>query len=245
MHSGLDWQLAHQRRFELLELANPGAGHLPTRDRRRMAEKELEVPALGSGKLAVKGAQVSGERSPSQQAEPLARASLDETADEQLVEKTDGPGDAMPNLARESSHIAIRAGSGEAEATRPDLRMDEREVAELLTGENSEIADQLRLIGVTTRHRHGVGRRLELAVSVVDEESIEIRSGNLDPTGRGWSRKRQSLERILGQVVGQAVGHQHGACPVHGTDYRRVPVSCMASRSPSTSAGCSAALTFG
>ncbi len=183
MDSGLERKRVDERSF--------GMGQFALSPDRRfaaqaagMAEEELVVAGFGPGELGVESAKWGIERSGGEEPEALARPSLDEAAEKELIEKRRPPAASPTCQTGKLLHIPIGSRRGESAPAFAHSPVNELEVTKLLAREASEIADEHRLFGKSPGNRHGVGRRLELTVGVIDEERIEISRRHLDPARR-------------------------------------------------------------
>src|SRR5207247_10730553 len=79
----------------------------------------------------------------------------------------------------------------ERDATRAELSQHLLEVAELLAGELRERHRQLPPLGILEEEAHRGGRRLLLAVGVVEEDLVEVRARTLDPRATRGGREAQ------------------------------------------------------
>jgi hypothetical protein len=74
-------------------------------------------------------------------------------------------------------------------------------VRELLAGELGELEDEPRVHGVARHEGRRVGRRLELAVEVVEDDGVEVGEGDVDPAGIGGGDQRKHGPRVREQGV--------------------------------------------
>jgi hypothetical protein len=163
-----------------------------------MLEEEEMVTGLGLGEVGVEAAESVIERGAGQETEALTGAGLDESAEDELIEKRGPAVTVVADELVQALHVDVGCGSGECSPSIAHQRVDLLEVAELFPGQGGHIANEHRSLGEATGDRHRVGGRLELTVRVVDEQRIEIGGGDLDPAwGSGFGEWKPG-ERVIG-----------------------------------------------
>jgi len=119
----------------------------------------------------------------------LAAPRLDERRAEERVDQAFGL--ARTHGLHELPGVRARHLMAERDAMRRELCQHLLEVAELLARELRERHQQLPPLGVLEEEAHRGGRRLLLAVGVVEEDLVEVRARTLDPRATRRGREAQ------------------------------------------------------
>src|SRR3989442_8128124 len=171
------------------ELAEAGA-HMRVRgDRPRELDVGLMVPRLGGEEPAVEPREPGVVERLGEEPHALAAPRLDERRAEERVDQALGLARAAG--PHELARIRARHLVAERDAPRGELRQHRLEVAELLARELRERQQQLAPLGVLEEEAHRGGRRLLLAVGVVEEDLVEVRARTHHPRGTRRGREAQ------------------------------------------------------
>src|SRR5438552_7229436 len=175
------------------ELAEARAHTGVRRDRGRELDVGLMVARLGGEEPAVEPRERGVVERLGKEPHAFAAPRLDERGAEERVDQAFGL--ARTDGLHELPGVRARHLMAERDATRRELSQHLLEVAELLARELRERHQQLPPLGVLEEEAHRGGRRLLLAVNVVEEDLVEVRARTLDPraTRRGSETQHGAL----------------------------------------------------
>ena len=193
-------ELVEDARLRRRELRRARRGSLRRCLARELPE-QLAVSCLGGGQTRVEVAQLGRGEVRGEQREPLFAAQLDERRDEQPVEEPLGA--RLPDVRLQRLRVRIARVAPQPQAAAVEELQHLREVARLFASEPRHRARQPRDVRKRRQHRERLGRRLLLAMGVIDQHLVEAGDGQPDPGGR---RLRQQL---------------HGGVLSHGPEARR------------------------
>src|SRR5579862_4368420 len=185
MSSGMDPRhgrhTREHRRLVPCELGEPGADVGAVRDRLGERQVRRVMARLAREETAVERAEIVLCERLRQETQALAAARLDERETEQRVEEAR----RLVRAHRRHQPLGVRARdeTPEAEAPLRERGQDLLEVEQLLAREPGERREQGLLLGIAEEEADRRGRRLLLAVGVVDEHLVERRDGTRPPAG--------------------------------------------------------------
>src|SRR5256886_8604352 len=153
------------------------------------------VARLGGEEPAVEARERGIVERLSEEPHAFAAPRLDERGTEERVDQAFGL--ARAHGLHELPGVRARHLMAERDAARRELGQHLLEVAELLARELRERHRQLPPLGILEEEAHRGGRRLLLAVSVVEEDLVEVRARTHDPRATRRGREAQHDGALL------------------------------------------------
>ncbi len=206
MHRGAEGEGACDRGLALGEGLEPGARDGPEAGLGEAREESI-VSGLAHHERTVEVAELFHWKAIREELEALAAPRLDQAGDEQAVEERVVLAAVLTRGATERLHIFVAGWDTHRAAARLDTLGDLAEMGGLFARELTERLDHLRHFGAEARDQaqRALGR-LQLAMSVVGEQPIEVRGGGLDPRGVG---RREEVQHARGGLCATEAIHLH------------------------------------